>query len=626
MCGLAGLLTCNPTNEQAIRAAHIVQQMAESPSLKWRGPDAQKIVGIQSNSKRNVAHLISTRLAITDHVNPAANMPMFSSSYRSVIIFNGEIYNHNVLRERLKTKYNFRTLSDTEVILAAWEHWGTDMFSELEGMYSFCLIDLTTELAILAVDPAGQKPLYYFRNDMTNEVIFASDIDTILRSGQCSFDIDPLALQEVIVQRYTRNERTHIHNVKRLMNGTYLTLPLTKSTYHMRTKRYFYFKVDEHKFKTLESTVSELSTAIIEAHHSIVQSSELPPMFLLSGGIDSSALVALAHTKCSSIEAVTLGFSFDNGRRFPGEIREVRQFVEALANKKTIDSIYCKVAAIHETESETLFDRWIERCPVLLYNRDALFLYRLFEEVAASGYKIAITGTGPDEIFDGYGFGSAFEEGVLAGIPVEVTHYNLSKRTGGIDINALLYHDEHNLQKRVAEQNAEILGLYSQLTPMQAAQILNWHTHSQYELQKADIASSLCGIEARNPYYNRYLSQLAFQFPGKWKASYGSEHATKWIFRKALQSSNILSRQIAERPKIPFSCPQELFPISAKRYNQIIETLSSKGPLSEIIDPKVAVNHFITRHPNDDFTEMLYYLHHTLKKQQNLVRAASTVI
>ena len=164
MCGLAGLLTCNPTDERAKRARRAVERMAASPSLRWRGPDGQRVASVQTSTGRQVAHLVSTRLAITDHANPAANMPMVSQDRRSVIVFNGEIYNHAALRERLRSTYTVQTRSDTEVVLAAWGRWGTAMFDELEGMFAFCLVDRTTEVALLAVDPAGQKPLYYLRN------------------------------------------------------------------------------------------------------------------------------------------------------------------------------------------------------------------------------------------------------------------------------------------------------------------------------------------------------------------------------------------------------------------------------------------------------------------------------
>src|SRR5688572_21426088 len=157
MCGLAGIILLGDRgkriSEQTIGA---VQRMHSSPSLRRRGPDHRSSSEIRT-AQGALALLVATRLAITDRDNPAANMPFYSPDGELAVVYNGEIYNHRALRRELAACHRFRTHCDTEVLLAAYSRWGERMFSRLEGMYAFCLVDRRRRRSLIAVDHAGQK-------------------------------------------------------------------------------------------------------------------------------------------------------------------------------------------------------------------------------------------------------------------------------------------------------------------------------------------------------------------------------------------------------------------------------------------------------------------------------------
>jgi asparagine synthase (glutamine-hydrolysing) len=165
MCGISGIINFKqqPVQEQEIRL--MMQKM------KHRGPDDEGVF-VDNN-----VGLGFVRLSILD-LSPAGHQPMISDDKRFVIIFNGEVYNYIEIREELKTKYNFTTGTDTEVVLNAYREWGRSCLDKFNGMFAFVIYDITTKEIFGARDRYGIKPFYYY---MDNErFIFASEIKSIL--------------------------------------------------------------------------------------------------------------------------------------------------------------------------------------------------------------------------------------------------------------------------------------------------------------------------------------------------------------------------------------------------------------------------------------------------------------
>jgi asparagine synthase (glutamine-hydrolysing) len=599
---------------RAHQADVAVTRMLRAPSLRRRGPDHRAMLKVSDLGGDPLGAVGATRLAITDRHNRLANMPLASADGRLVIVFNGQIYNHRALRAELAAQFPFRTHGDTEVILAAYDAWGDRMFEHFEGMYAFCLVDRARSLAILAIDHAGQKPLYWYRDEET--VLFASDIDTILHSGAVPFELDVPSLQELIVERYIRDERTHLRGLHKLLNGTFIALSLDATKEAVTTKRHFRFVIDESRFADADAAADAIGDAILESDKIVVQGAEVRPVFLLSSGIDSSSLVALASRHSEQLATYTLGFDHSASPGFRGETAEVREFLAELRDSRS-PPIQANEVTLGPQDFPNLVADWIRDAPHLLYNRDALFLYRIFSRIQASGARTAVTGCGPDEIFEGYGYGLALLEAEQENYPLGFAHYAVSKFLGPIDVDKLLWGAEAEVAERISNKIARVTELYSPtLSPLQKAQLINWHTRSQYECLKSDIAASVFGIEGRKPHYTRALAERAFQFPATWKHFDGEE---KWIFRRALARKGILAGTLVRRAKRPFPAPLGL--ASGECWTgRIADVLCGRNLLrdSGAIDFDVATRFLAEQHRADIVSEMLYAYCLLLAKQRGI--------
>ena len=204
MCGINGLIY--PSDEQESR--ELTSLMCNA--MAHRGPDAQ---GIWSNQQVVLGH---RRLSIID-TSEAGNQPFVSADGQLIIAFNGEIYNYVELREELKNQHDFRTDTDTEVLLAAYAYWGIAMTERLLGMFAFVLYDRRQEHVHVVRDRMGVKPLYYTQT--SSGWMFASEIRSLLASGKVQRKLDPEALQEYLMYQTVHAPRTIIRDVAMLRAG-----------------------------------------------------------------------------------------------------------------------------------------------------------------------------------------------------------------------------------------------------------------------------------------------------------------------------------------------------------------------------------------------------------------------
>jgi len=209
MCGIVGIFS----NDSIAEMALVVKKMKHS--IAHRGPDdsgewIQKGVGLGHR-----------RLSIID-VSANGHQPMLSSDGKIVVAFNGEIYNYIELKEELKGHYQFRTGSDTEVIIAAYIFWGEQFVEHLNGMFAIALYDANLDALLLCRDRLGEKPLYYFKSDRA--IIFSSEIRSILSSGKMERRLDDLSLQEYIMTQTVSFPKTIVKDVFAVMPGNYMKI------------------------------------------------------------------------------------------------------------------------------------------------------------------------------------------------------------------------------------------------------------------------------------------------------------------------------------------------------------------------------------------------------------------
>jgi asparagine synthase (glutamine-hydrolysing) len=292
MCGICGKFFLTDESRQVSRAS-LEGMMA---SMDHRGPDEH---GMYFFKNVGLGH---KRLRIID-LNTGAQ-PLSNEDNTVWVVYNGEIYNYLQLRQLLLGKgHQFRTMSDTEVIVHLYEEFGEGLVPKLDGMFSFALWDQKTGFLMLARDRVGIKPLYYCRTK--DALLFASEIKAILSDPTVTREIDPHTIDSFLRFGYVSGERTLFGNIQKLQPGHYLTV----SGGELKTKEYWDLKFsDIRKDQGIAESVQELDELLGKTirNHII---SDVPVGVLLSGGVDSTALLSYAAQSVGmTLSTFTIGF------------------------------------------------------------------------------------------------------------------------------------------------------------------------------------------------------------------------------------------------------------------------------------------------------------------------------
>jgi asparagine synthase (glutamine-hydrolysing) len=290
MCGIAGFFYFSCNNPEA--AAATLRKM--SSLMAHRGPDGE---GFFINDGVGLAH---RRLAIIDL--QTGDQPMASPDNRLHIIYNGEIYNYKELRSQLPS-YPFRTQSDTEVLLAAYERWGADFPEKLNGIFAFALWDSARRQLLLARDPFGVKPLHIHVNG--KRIAFASEIKSLLALPDVRAEVNRQALHDFMNVRYIPGPDTLFAGISRLEPG-YMLVSRASGT---MKRKYFDFHPQREEGVSENEWCERISSAVKTAVQRQLMS-DVPLGVYLSGGMDSSTLVAMMHELgVSDIRTFSLGFN-----------------------------------------------------------------------------------------------------------------------------------------------------------------------------------------------------------------------------------------------------------------------------------------------------------------------------
>lgn len=393
MCGFVAIINKMP--ERGIDPS-LLKKMADT--INHRGPDDE------GHFIDDHVGLYHKRLAIIDL--ETGRQPM--SSGPLTLVFNGEIYNYIELRQNLIGHgHRFRTNSDTEVILKAYEEFGFDCVNHLNGMFAFALYDRDKKQVLLARDHFGIKPLYYYLND--RRMIVASEIKAILEHPDVTAEPDYDSICDYITFQYNLNHATLFKNIYKLPPGHMQFVDL--ATGSVTTKRYWdpSFKVDT--FHT-EAYFIHTLRQLLEDTINIQLRSDVPLGTYLSGGVDSSLVTLMAASRY-------------NGRikSFNGAFREGPQFDESPYARKVAETSGAEMYQIYPSESD-----FIDTLPKLVYHMDepaagpGLFPQYMVSKLASENVKVVLGGQGGDEIFGGYArFVIAYLEQAIKGAIFEST-------------------------------------------------------------------------------------------------------------------------------------------------------------------------------------------------------------
>jgi len=383
MCGIAGIVKCAIEKPLDIEERLLLMNKA----MNHRGPDDG---GVFLAEDRSIG-LANRRLAIRD-LSPLGHMPMANDAQDVVITYNGEIYNADELRLELKLEgFSFRSNSDTEVILHGYECWGNDVVPRLRGMFAFAIYDfrhrhMQQPKILLARDHMGIKPIYYWQTPTT--FVFASEIKALMASGLITREVDPAGLVGYLLTGSVPNPLTIYRDIQALEPSTYLVIERS-NTLRVHPTTYWSLPTHTEAISSLDEAVERCRISLAEAVR-ICLVSDVPLGAFLSGGLDSSSVVALMRQATTGpIRTCSMVF-------------EEAEYSEAPYARAVADA----VGAEHYERVITLEDMQREFENILHAldqpSVDGVNTYFVSQTARQAGLTVALSGLGGDELFGGY--------------------------------------------------------------------------------------------------------------------------------------------------------------------------------------------------------------------------------
>lgn len=582
MCGFTGFLcTRNLQNKQQILDAMMQQIEHRGPDSKGSYLDEQVALGFR-------------RLSIIDLEN--GSQPIYNETNELVIVFNGEIYNFQQLREELIAKgHRFTTKADTEVILHGYEEYGKDIVKRLRGMFAFVIWDMHKKELFGARDMFGIKPFYYYQNE--DCYLFGSEIKSFLKHPLFHKEINTEALKPYLTFQYSVLEETFFKGVKKLAPGHCFLIKDQKM--HIEPYHHFHFHPEQ---KSLSAYVEELKQVMqgSVAYHRI---SDVKVGSFLSGGVDSSYIA-----QCLKPDH-TFSVGFEN-KAF-NEVDEAQR-LSKLIGTENISKIITP-------------DEFFQELPHIQYyadephaNLSAVPLYFL-ARLAKEHVTVVLSGEGADEVFGGYDSyivtkteqryrklpkGLRHLLGKLAlhlpkfrgrdflernGLPPEAWYIGQAHIFDTKEADAILqpsYRQAPSIQA-ITRPYFEAVKDADELTKKQYLDLHLWQPNDI--LLKADKMTMAHSLELRVPFLDKEVMRLAECLPTEYRL-----HATttKYLLRKT--ANEILPEEWATRPKKGFPVPFSTW-ILEEPYYRIVKEAFNKDHVSLFFD-KEKINQLLEQH------------------------------
>jgi len=387
VCGISGIVFASRSAEAESRVR------AMTAAMRHRGPDDEGFLSGLAAAPGLALGI--RRLSIIDL--PGGNQPVWNETRDVAVVFNGEIYNYQDLRQRLSLcGHKFATLSDTEVLVHAWEEWGEDSLGELRGMYSFALLDMrgryaTAPILFLARDPLGIKPLYYAQTP--DGFAFASEVRALLASGIVARKISQDALTSYMLFGSVSEPVTIIEGVFSLSPGHSMLLYVPDRRRTPRARPWWDpthspAARDSKKPRDFASAAKQLRPVLADAVSSHLVA-DVPVGLFLSSGLDSGAVAALASKARPGVQSFTLTFpgtQLDESElaRLVARHCGTRHSELPLTGESALAGLGGAIAALDQPTMDAV---------------NTYFVSRAAREV---GLKVALSGLGGDELFAGY--------------------------------------------------------------------------------------------------------------------------------------------------------------------------------------------------------------------------------
>lgn len=555
MCGILGVASLVPIADRSWLGKGNL-------SICHRGPDD---AGSWWSEDLRVG-LSHRRLAIID-LSANGHQPMHNHQNDITITFNGEIYNYKAIRDVLKSKgYSFNTASDTEVIMHAYKEWGPDCVKHFVGMFAFALLDKKEQKLMIARDRAGEKPLYYAHTGGTLK--FASELKALMADPLFKRKLNYTALDCYLYMGYIPGDLCILENVQKLPPAHYLLFDLTSGNFTV--SRYWELPAFESNTKTDTEILDEMETLLEDAVKLQMVAADVPVGVLLSGGVDSSLVTAMAARAAEKVKTFTITFpgfakhdeaaharliadhfktehlELQAGEADPGLLGMMaKQFDEPMADSSMIPTFlvsklirqYCTVALGGDGGDE-LFGGYPHYNRLLWMQKKAGIFPRPLRAAAAGiGSKLLPTG------FKGRNWLQAMGTDFTTDVPLTALFFDKGKRAQLMEGNQHWHPMAENIR---AQRLPNAGGFLERVTKMDFENYL-----AEDILVKVDRSSMLNSLEVRAPFLDHRIIEFAF---GKVPARLKTDPSNRKILLKQL-CARILPPAFDKNRKQGFSIP-----------------------------------------------------------------------
>ena len=528
--------------------------------MAHRGPDAE---GFYDDPCISMGH---RRLSIID-LSDAANQPFHDPTGRYVLVFNGEIYNYAEIKQELRD-YPFQTSSDTEVLMAAFTTWGIDSVKKLKGMFAFAMWDKKQECLYLVRDRMGVKPLVYYHQD--GVLLFSSERRSLLASDLIARKLNHFAVVDLLSFQSTGYPDTMVQNIFEVKAGTWIKI----DRHHQETVAYWNITDVEPNHGMQRDEVQEKLFELLNKAVSSRMIADVPMGAFLSGGIDSSSVVALMQLQ-SGQQTSTFNLSFTEKDYDESVYADMIAHRFHTKHQKHLlrpeDYIGQVTSALDAMDSPTM---------------DGVNTYVLSSAIRQSGIKVALTGVGGDELFAGYPGFIQYKNMVASKKGLMIS--GLGRKALSILLRSKRDNRSHRMASVLSVDRISIDHLYpafrkvmsdyhiQQFTKLDTGrkglqemlkkdlvgthQLEDFSTYSMAEylgytqktlLKDADQMGMAVGLEIREPFFDHELVEFVLSLPDTIKYP----HYPKQLLVESLDP--LLPNEIVHRRKQGFVLPWE---------------------------------------------------------------------
>ena len=585
MCGIAGISFAPGHESDEIEGALNKNNlrptlMATRDAIVHRGPDDS---GLYIDDSFGVG-LVHTRLSILE-VSRLGHQPMISDNGQVVLVFNGEIYNFRELRAGLKEKgYSFCGHSDTEVLLKLYLAQSnsvdglSEMLRSLNGIFAFALWDSRNGTLLLARDGLGVKPLYYAAS--AKQFVFASEIKALLPLFPSSCELDVMSLHRYLGFLWCPGDGTPIKSVRKLEPGQAMLVKQGRIERHWSWYRLPGFNTTRLKLDESDSVLGTVSHLRQAVHRQMV--ADVPVGAFLSGGLDSSAVVAFAREINPEIRCFTIEMNGGNEEGATDDLPYARRVAEHL-------DVPLDVVSIDAGQMAQDLERMVIQLDEPLADPASLNVLYISELARKHGIKVLLSGAGGDDLFTGYSRHYALllekwwrwlPERIRAGLDKVTSRLDqrrpLGRRTAKLFNGADLNGDVSIANYFMWARDTELMSLYTPEVKARLSESLAWEPLidflgpaparlprlermllleqrfflADHNLIYTDKMSMAAGVEVRVPFLDIDLVEFASRIPSEFKQNGATG---KWVLKKAMES--YLPNEVIYRPKSGFGAP-----------------------------------------------------------------------